>query len=191
MFDRRYVVRELRQPHPCDLETAAHPMIQFEVIASTKTSPHEFCEAILDLNNWKSFTGHGIIPGIREVSKHSPDGNIVGTIFSVENTDASTHRETIVAYEPESLLVMHMDGFSRPLKYLASHFIEKWQLTRSDQGCRIRRSFEMHATNPVAALPLRVAAIFLRRAIRKHTLQIAAETAADPTASELSPPTVS
>ena len=143
-------------------------MIEFSIVVKTDRPGSEIFNAIFDISNWNSFVGWGPIPGIKKVEFTQSDDSRVGSLFQVENTDGSTHHETVVEYIPDQKLVMKMDHFSAPLNKLASHFIEKWEF----DGTCLSRSFELHPKNKIGSLLLRPVGMMLKRAIVIHTKDI-------------------
>ncbi len=143
-------------------------MIQFTTAMESSKPAEEILSRIFDPGEWSSFTGWGMIPGVArvQVSNASPDR--VGTVFSVENTDGSTHRETVVEYEPERRLVMEMEGFSEPLSRIAIRFVETWELAETPGGTRVQRTFVLYPATGLGAVVLRVIALFLRQAVKRH-----------------------
>ncbi len=148
-------------------------MITFSVSAQSSLSPEEICEGIFDVDKWSSFTGYGPLPGIKKVTMESPENSIIGTEFHVENTDGSKHRETILSFDPGKCLVMKMSGFAPPLKHMATHFIERWEFAGAHPSYQITRTFELYPKNALASFPLWLISRLLKRAVARHTHQIA------------------
>jgi hypothetical protein len=148
-------------------------MITFSVVTESSISPQEICEGIFDVDRWSSFTGYGPLPGIKRVTMTSPANAAIGTVFHVENTDGSKHQETVLSLDPGKSLIMKMDAFGPPLIHLATHFIEHWEFLAKPPSHQITRTFELHPTNALAALPLWLIARLLKRAVVRHTHQIA------------------
>lgn len=149
-------------------------MISFRIEEKSSVSPREICEGIFDVSKWNSFEGYGPLPGIRNVSMESPRESEVGTVFHVENTDGSRHRETIESYEPERSVVIRMDAFTPPLSKLASHFIERWSFDGTDPDFRVIRTFDLYPKSALSAVPLWIISRLLKRAVVRHTLKITA-----------------
>jgi hypothetical protein len=148
-------------------------MITFSVTAETILPPEQICDGMFDVEKWSSFTGYGPLPGIRQVTMLSPENSRVGTEFHVENTDGSRHKETVLSFDPGRCIVMKMADFSPPLRHLATHFIERWDFAALHPEYRITRTFELFPKNALAAVPLWLIARLLKKAVARHTHQLA------------------
>lgn len=143
-------------------------MIRFTVTTTLRLTPGEICDRIFDVSNWESFTGCGPIPGIRKATTDGLTEARVGTRFNVTNTDGSAHRETVTEYVEGKTLTLRMDGFTPPLSRIASHFEERWAFAADGDRTRVSRSFELRPKSWIGHIPLRLAAFFLKRAVRAH-----------------------
>ena len=131
---------------------------------------------ILDVAKWSEFPGCWPLPGIQSAEFQLRTPGIVGSQIKVVNRDGSTHIEEIVAWDPPRHLQLVMSGFSKPLSRLACQFVETWHFEpladspepNSPPPTRVRRSFELHSTAPLAKIPLRLIAILLKRAVMRH-----------------------
>jgi len=148
-------------------------MISFSIEVNSSLLPEQLCKEFFDVNNWGSFTGFGPLPGVKHVTKEAPYDTEVGTIFSVENTDGSTHKEVVEIYTPGKRIVVRMDSFSPPLCNMATHFIEIWEIEEIDMGCRLTRSFQLCPRNRFSVIPLWVISHLLKKAVKTHTNIIA------------------
>ena len=148
-------------------------MISFSIETHITGNPKEFLEAIFIVENWTSFSGWGPIPGIDTAILDISDDSKIGTTIDVTNKDGSTHRETVVEYVPGERLVMRMDKFSAPLARFASHFLETWDLEKESDSYRLVRSFELYPKNTMGKIVLPIVSIMLKKAVRKHTLELA------------------
>ncbi len=153
-------------------------MITFTITADSLISLEQICEEIFDVNQWTSFKGYGPLPGIAKVTMKSPADSIVGTEFYVENTDGAKHKETVQFFNPGKCLVMKMTDFIAPIQNIATHFIERWDFVDTISGYRINRTFELYPKNVFAILPLWLISQLLKKAIARHTHQIANPTQA-------------
>lgn len=147
-------------------------MIRFSMAVESARTPEAICRDVLNVATWSSFKGHGPIPGITRATSTVPEGGVVGTEIQVENTDGSSHRETVVRYVPGGCLVMRIDGFRSPLRHLATHFVERWDFSGAGPGCQVRRTFELHPKSRLTAFPLWIISRFLRAAVRQHTAEV-------------------
>ena len=146
--------------------------ITFRCTDTLPLSPEEIAAQILDLANWTSFTGYGVLPGIKtaEFEVRTPD--VVGTRIRVTNTDRSSHVEEIVEWQPDRRVRLDMKDFSRPLSRLASGFVETWEFERLDTGTRVMRSFELQARSALTRPVLWLIALLLKRAVARHLRQM-------------------
>ena len=148
-------------------------MPKFSISLEIANTPETFLEAIFDTANWTSFTGWGPIPGIKHANLTMPDHSKVGATIDVVNDDGSRHRETVIEFEAGKRLIMRMDNFSAPLNRLATHFIEYWEIIEGSNSHRLIRGFELHPKNTTGKLALPIVALFLKKAVRKHTNKLA------------------
>jgi len=147
--------------------------IIFSVTEESSIDAKAICEGIFDVENWTSFEGYGPLPGVKQATMISPQGNRVGTVFSVENIDGSSHKEIVEAYSPEIALTLRMYDFSPPLSRLSTHFVEKWDFGSIQTKRQIRREFELYPKSFIWYFPLWLISLLLRRAVSKHTRMIA------------------
>ncbi len=147
-------------------------MIAFSIRASCSLPPEQICKAFFDADSWSSFVGYGPLPGVKRAVKEAPHDAKVGTIFYVENTDGSTHKETVEAYDPGKRIAIRMDCFSPPLRSMATHFTECWEFAESDAGCQLIRTFELHPTNKLSTVPLWIISRLLKKAVEIHTSHV-------------------
>lgn len=144
------------------------PVIRFHCEATAARPAKHFFEEILRVEAWTSFKGYGPIPAIRSAAFVHRTESITGAIIRVENSDGSSHTETIIEWSPPDRLVMELAGFSPPLSRLASRFIEAWTFTPTPTGTHIRRDFTIEPRNALATPPLWIIARFLKRAVRRN-----------------------
>jgi hypothetical protein len=146
--------------------------ITFRCTDTLPQAPEDIARQILDLANWTSFTGYGVLPGIKtaEFEVRTPD--VVGTRIRVTNTDRSSHVEEIVEWQPDRRVRLDMKDFSRPLSRLASGFVETWEFERLDSGTRVTRSFELHARSAFTRPVLWLISLLLKRAVARHLRQM-------------------
>ncbi|MEZ6243004.1 MAG: SRPBCC family protein [Phycisphaerales bacterium] len=148
----------------------------FEVRATLPQSPHQIAGAILDLDQWPSFKGWGPLPGIRSAVFERRTQDIVGTRINVTNTDGSTHTEEVTAWDPPRTLALRLEGFSRPLSALATHFDETWRFDPPEDlaPTHATRTFELWPRSPLTRPTVLLIAAMLKRAIRSQLRQLAA-----------------
>ncbi len=147
---------------------AAEFLIEFTTKGSTDKRAGEILDRIFEPSEWSTFAGWGVVAGVAhaEIVQRAPGH--VGTVFRVENTDGSTHKESVEAFEPGRLLVMEIRDFSAPLRWFASHFTETWSFSETGVTTTFERSFRLHPSNAVGAVVLRVVSLFLRKAVERH-----------------------
>ena len=146
--------------------------IRFVTESTYRGSPEAVIEKIFNPSEWKTFSGWAIIPAVREVTISEFCDEKIGTIFSVENADGSTHREIVVNHTPGKLLEMRMDRFSRPLAWISDYFLETWRFERLGEATQMQRIFELHARNALGKILLIPIAFCLKRAIHSHNQAI-------------------
>ena len=146
--------------------------IRFEIQGTTRHDPHQIGQAILDVDQWSSFTGAWPLPGIKSATFRdgSPTPQVVGSIIDVVNTDGSTHSETITAWDLPNTIELQLHSFPKRLKWMAKHFDERWAFDGHDYT----RSFELHPTWVWFKPMLWVISKLLKRAVRRHLAQIEA-----------------
>jgi hypothetical protein len=134
--------------------------------------PEQIAEQILDISQWSSFQGYGVLPGITTAEFEIRTPEIVGSRIRVLNTDGSSHVEEITEWEPDRRVRLNMREFSPPLSRLATKFNETWEFSRIGRDTRVVRSFELHATSKVTRLILWVISILLKKAVARHLRQM-------------------
>ncbi|MEL6497373.1 MAG: SRPBCC family protein [Planctomycetota bacterium] len=152
----------------------SRPVTATKLWAITATT-EEVGAAILDLSQWPTFTGWGPMPGIREAEFLERAEAIVGTRIGVTNTDGSRHVETITAWDLPRRIELWLDGFPRPLSWLATHFVETWDFEPDGEAtwC-VERRFEMRPRSWVTRPMLVPIAWMMRKAVARHITQIGA-----------------
>jgi hypothetical protein len=142
--------------------------LEVKVSSKMAITPEQLFHEILQMENWESFQGYGPIPRIRIASFNPLTEQIVGSKIKVENLDGSTHVETIVVWDSYNFIQMELQEFSKPLSYLATHFIERWKLS----GNSVTRSMELHSKSLLARPVLWIISFFMMQALKKHTVAI-------------------
>ena len=130
--------------------------------------PEQIAGQILDLAQWPSFQGYGVLPGIKAAEYEVRTPEIAGSRIRVTDTDGSSHVEEIVEWEPDRRLRLRMGEFSPPLSRLASGFEESWVFRRTDGATRVTRSFELHPKSRLARPVLWLISLLLKRAVARH-----------------------
>ncbi|MEE9429493.1 MAG: hypothetical protein V3V16_00530 [Melioribacteraceae bacterium] len=143
-------------------------MIEFELTESFIMQPEEFIDNIFDESSWLDYEGYGFLPGIKNVDISNYSKDRIGTKFHLTNTDGSKHVESVIEYIPGELLVLEFSEFKKPLKNLASHFIETFHFERVGDRTNLVRTFQIFPSNVIGTVLLSVISIFLKKAIRKH-----------------------
>jgi hypothetical protein len=139
--------------------------------------PEQIAGQILDLAQWPSFQGYGVLPGIKATEYEVRTPEIAGSRIRVTDTDGSSHMEEIVEWEPDRRLRLRMGEFSPPLSRLATEFDETWHFEPTGEGTRVVRSFELHPKSSVTRPLLWLISILLKRAIAQHLRQIREDSA--------------
>jgi hypothetical protein len=149
--------------------------IAFACRETIPQKPEAISSQILELANWTDFRGYGPLPGIKsaEFERRTPD--IVGSRIRVTNSDGSSHVEEIVEWQPQRRVRLRFHRFSPPVSRLAREFFETWQFERAGEVTAVTRSFELHGKSILAWPVLWAVSFFLRRAVRRHLLEMKAE----------------
>ena len=78
-----------------------------------------------------------------------------------------------LAWDPEREIRIRLGGFSKPLRWFASHFDETWRLTPNADGTTaVERVFELHPRGWWGAGMLWFVRPLMKRAVMKHMRQI-------------------
>ena len=150
-------------------------MISFTVEVKYFQEPQYIFDSFLQIEKWNDFKGFGIIPGIKTANFIIKTDSIKGTIIWVKNSDGSSHKEEILAFEKDTYLKIKMYDFSKPLSYFASFFIEEWALKKIEDGCKVERSMTLHSKGMISKFILKVISRSLKKAIQVHTEYVVRE----------------
>jgi len=141
--------------------------------------PEQIAANILDLTKWCEFEGYGMMPGIKSAEFETRTAEVVGTRIRVVNTDGSSHVEEIVEWEPSNRLGLRLEGFSPPLSRLASHFLETWEFSPSEDSTKVVRSFELHPKSILTKPALWMISFLVKKALAQHLRQMQDELLAN------------
>lgn len=144
-------------------------MITFTVVANYHHEPRFIFDFFIQIEKWNDFKGLGIIPGIKNANFIIKSESIQGSIIQVENTDGSSHKEELLAFEKDKYIKIKMYDFSKPLSYFANFFIEEWVLKKIEDGYKIERSMTLYSKGIFSNFILKVVSQSLKKAILKHT----------------------
>ena len=147
--------------------------LKFSCLKILKIDPEILFEEFLKVENWNDFDGFLFLPGIKKANFITQTKSITGSIINVENSDGSFHNETIIEWIPNKKIVIKFNQFSKPLSYLASHFIETWDILEEHDVLLFYRSFEIHPKGRCQKISLWFISKFLKIAICRHTKEIA------------------
>ena len=142
--------------------------VTFQCQADLEVSPQTIAAQILEVANWSSFQGYGVLPGVREAVFETRTDAVIGSRIRVVNTDGSTHVEEITVWDPEYRLALRMADFSRPLSGLATHFDELWEFERGATATRVTRTFALHPRSYIGKVALWAISFLLRKAINRQ-----------------------
>jgi len=144
-------------------------MITFTVELKYFQEPRYIFDSFMQIEKWNDFKGFGIIPGIKTANFIVKSESIKGSIIRVENTDGSSHKEEILAFEIDKYLKIKLYDFSKPLSYFATHFLEEWALKKMEDGYKVERSMTLFSKGTISRFILKVISLSLKNAIQKHT----------------------
>jgi hypothetical protein len=150
-------------------------MISFTVEVKYFQEPQYIFDSFLQIEKWNDFKGFGIIPGIKTANFIIKTDSIKGTIIQVKNSDGSSHKEEILAFEKDTYLKIKMYDFSKPLSYFASFFIEEWALKKIEDGYKVERSMTLLSKGMISKFILKVISRSLKKAIQVHTEYVVRE----------------
>ena len=137
-------------------------------------SAEKLCERIFDTENWKTFEGWGLIPGIDSARYVLKTSNWVGSRIEVKNRDKTTHIEEITEYVSGKSLTIKLHEFSLPVKALVTHFIERWTFFSEPSGkTRVIREMDIFPAHSIASPLLWVVSRLLKRALENHLEKLA------------------
>ncbi len=149
------------------------PAIKFSCHKFISVLPEKISSQIADIEKWKDFKGYGFLPGIADAYFDPKTPDMAGSKIWVENTDGSKHIEEILLWKADAEILMKLYGFSPPLKGIASHFMEHWQLEKVAGGTMVERAFELHPKSIFTQPFLWLISLFFRKAIDKHLDEMA------------------
>lgn len=147
--------------------------IRFECQALIPATSAEICAAVADVSRWREFTGYGPLPGIAQAEYEQRTPNMVGSRVRVRNTDGSSHREEIYAWNPERQIGLKLYDFTAPVNRVASHFLEEWHFTSQANGTQVTRSFQLFPKQPLTWPLLWLISLLFRRAIVRQLAEMA------------------
>ncbi|MFN8382847.1 MAG: SRPBCC family protein [Anaerolineales bacterium] len=146
--------------------------IEISIHGHTKRSPQEICAEFLDTERWSDFKGYFILPGIKRASFESKTPSIIGSRIKVQNTDGSSHVEEIIEWDVENKIALKFQEFDSPLKNFATHFIETWKFSPSNNGTEITRSITMYCKGVLGWLMLLPISRLMKKAFEKNATQM-------------------
>ncbi len=146
-------------------------------IAETVELPlgqEEAFDFLLSPKAYELFTGWGPIPGVLRLDWERGSSAEEGSVGRVHNSDGSTHRERVLEVAQPRRYVVAIDEFSSVFRFLTAGATESWDLTPTDVGTRVDRSFVFRLRSR-ALLPFGrlVGAIFRRAVRRNHEAMVA------------------
>lgn len=142
--------------------------IKIEVHAQMPQSADAICQDILNMDSWSTFTGYGLLPGIKSAHFELKTAAWVGSRIKVHNTDGSSHVEEIVAWDPPRRIALKFQAFDSPLRYLAAHFLETWQFQESANGTAVSRTMALYPKNVVGRIILTPISRLMKKALAHH-----------------------
>ena len=147
--------------------------IRFKDISSTKKTGEEICSIIKDLNRWSEFNGYAFLPGIKKAEYKVKTENMIGTQFAVTNTDGSSHIEEVINWVDGETIKLKMHQFVFPLNKLATHFIEEFKFSPKGNMTEVSREFNIYPKNTLTRPFLWFISLFLKKAIHRHSQEMA------------------
>jgi hypothetical protein len=147
--------------------------IGFTVRASFATTIERLFDFTKDAANFVSFTGFGIVPGIKEASYITPGPPALGARRRIVKTDGTEHIEEIIVFEQPARHSSRITGLKPPFSWLVTSGEDDWRFAAERGGTAVERDFSFELTTPlawIAAFPL--LQIFMREAVRRDLREI-------------------
>ena len=126
----------------------------------------------MNLENWVSFKGYGIIPGIQSAHFINKNEKILGSVIQVKNLDGSTHKEEIIGYQKDKYLQIKMHDFSFPLSRFSESFFEEWDFENKGKYFFVTRKFTLNEKGFFSGIFLKLIGIFLKKEVERHILPL-------------------
>ena len=145
--------------------------IEITILGQTQKSPQEICSELLDTNCWSEFKGYSILPGIQNAHFETRTPTVIGSRIKVQNTDGSSHIEEIIEWDIVNKVAMKFQEFDPPLSYLATHFIEEWSFSTSNNETEISRSMTLYPKGFYGWLMLLPISRLMKKAFEKNLPQ--------------------
>ncbi len=115
---------------------------------------------------YQTFIGWGPIPGILRLDWHEGNSSIVGSTATVNNTDGSTHRETVTVADAPTRYAIRIDQFSSVFNKLVNFATEEWTLSAAGSSTRVERCFTFTLKSAVLKPVGLIIGRFFRKAVR-------------------------
>ena len=144
--------------------------IEIRVTGRTTRSSAEICEEFLDLDRWPAFQGYLLIPGIVSAHFEKQTPAVVGSKIRVHNKDGSSHVEEIIEWDTTSRVAFRFQEFGKPLRFMASHFIETWTFSASAGGTQVIRQMAMYPTGILGRTLLLPISKMMKKAFEENRL---------------------
>ncbi len=148
--------------------------IEFEVKKIIKNSAKEISKKALEVENWNSFDGYGILPGIEKAEFEERTKKMIGSRIRVKNSDGTDHLEEILEWGSGKRIVMKIYDFPTALSYVATHFIEEWNFEKLGKNeTLVSRKFQLFPTSFLTRPLLSQIAAFIEKSIAKQLDEMA------------------
>jgi hypothetical protein len=146
--------------------------IKIKTFGKTKISSVEVCSIFLDTNRWTEFKGYSILPGIQSAQFEIQTPEIVGSRINVQNMDGTSHVEEIIEWDVNKKIALKFQDFNSPLKHFATHFIEEWNFSISNNSTEIIRSMKMYPKGFFGWLLLLPISRLMKKAFEKNAEEL-------------------
>ncbi len=134
-----------------------------------RAAPETVFDFVASESGFLSFPGYGPIPGLARVDFVSGGYQQVGSESRVTNSDGSTHREQIVECERPRRYAVRIHALSSPFQLLVRELDESWEVSPTDTGSRVRRTFGFTLRSVLFwPISLLLAQGLFRGAVRRH-----------------------
>ena len=149
--------------------------IEIKIIGHTQKSSREICMEFLDTERWSEFEGYSILPGIEHAHFETKTSGLVGSRIKVQNKDGSSHIEEIIEWDTDNKVALRFQEFNSRLQYLATHFVEAWEFSRSANGTNVSRTMTMYPKGMFGWLMLMPISQLMKKAFERNLIQLSSD----------------
>ena len=108
--------------------------------------PEKFFDFITNPFNMTTWVGYGPVPAIEKITPLTWPDRGVGASYRVENSDGSSHEESVIMYDRPKRFHLAIGHFLSPFRFFIDRMEEDWQCEPKGRGTRARRTFILYPT---------------------------------------------